>query len=103
MEKRAFIAVVLSLLVLLGYQEWVTRYYGTPAPPAPAVQEPEKTTPKEQSPPIAQTTIAPAKPAVAASTVSGQSVRDVRIDTEKYVAVFTNRGARLKSFEFKNY
>ena len=102
MEKRAFIAVVLSLLVLLGYQEWMTRYYPTPAP-TPGVQEPDKPPTKEPSPPITQTTIAPVKPSVAGPSVSNQSARDIRIETDKYVAVFTNRGARLKSFDFKNY
>jgi len=34
MEKRALIAVVLSLLILIVYQEWIARQYGTPPPPA---------------------------------------------------------------------
>ena len=33
----------------------------------------------------------------------GQPARDIKIETENYVAVFTTAGARLKSFQFKKY
>ena len=37
MEKRAFLAVALSLLVLVLYQAWISQRYGTaPSPPPPA-------------------------------------------------------------------
>ncbi|MGH7770944.1 MAG: hypothetical protein ACREQA_01760, partial [Candidatus Binatia bacterium] len=42
MEKRALIAIVLSLLILIIYQEWVTRQYGTPPPPEQEIKEKEK-------------------------------------------------------------
>src|SRR5215467_7979706 len=97
MEKRAFIAVVLSLLVLLGYQEWIARYYGAPVPPpAPVKEEAEK----NPLPPPSVATPAPSAPVKAPTS---QSVRDIRVETDNYVAVFTNQGARLKSFTFKHY
>src|SRR5215467_2234789 len=100
MEKRAFIAVVLSLLVLLVYQEWIARYYGAPVPPpSPAKQEPEKTV----SPPaLAPTTLAPIPP-VKVSSSPPTGIKEVQIETDNYVAIFTNQGARLKSFKFKHY
>src|ERR1700741_4020586 len=97
MEKRAFIAVVLSLLVLLGYQEWIARYYSAPVPPPPPVkQEPEKT-------PSPAPTVATQPPSEPIKVPVSQNVRDVRVETDNYVAVFTNQGARLKSFTFKHY
>ena len=99
MEKRAFIAVALSLLILVLYQEWVSRYYGTP-PPAQntATREPEKTAPSvpPPAPPVAQVAPPTAIPA-------GQPGTEIRVDTENYVALFTTRGARLKSFKLKKY
>jgi hypothetical protein len=29
--------------------------------------------------------------------------RDIRVETDNYIALFTTQGARLKSFQFKNY
>jgi YidC/Oxa1 family membrane protein insertase len=97
MEKRAFIAVVLSLLVLLGYQEWIARYYGAPVPPpTPVKQETEK--PAASAPTVpAQVSSAPVKLPVS------QGTQEIRVETDNYVALFTNQGARLKSFKFKHY
>ena len=100
MEKRALIAVVISLLILVLYQEWVTRYYGAP-PPVQENQQVEKTAEK----------VAPAAPkpqpkveaAKAPAPVKPQGVKEVKVETDHYVAVFTSQGARLKSFKFKQY
>ena len=98
MEKRAFIAVILSLLVLLGYQEWVARYYTAPqSPPSPAKEEPEKTV---AAAPAALPALVPSAPV---KVPASQGVKDVRVETDNYVALFTNQGGRLKSFKFKNY
>jgi YidC/Oxa1 family membrane protein insertase len=98
MEKRAFIAVVLSLLVLLVYQEWITRYYGEPVPaPSPAKQEVEKTNSPKQTAPATESPTAPIR------APSNLGSKEIRVETDNYVAIFTTRGARLKSFEFKNY
>src|SRR5215510_12111678 len=68
MDKRAFLAIALSILILVIYQEWMTRYYGTPAPAPPS-----------------------------------KEVKEINIETDNYIAVFTNQGARLKSLKFKKY
>jgi YidC/Oxa1 family membrane protein insertase len=100
MEKRAFLAVALSLLILVVYQEWIARYYGTPPPPPPpAPQEAEK--PKAPTPVAPPPAAQPTAPALAPST--GQQAREIKVETDQYVAVFTTHGARLKSFKFKKY
>ena len=35
--------------------------------------------------------------------VAEQSERDIRVETDDVIAVFTNRGARLKSWRLKHY
>jgi YidC/Oxa1 family membrane protein insertase len=98
MDKRAFLAIALSILILVIYQEWLMRYYG----PAPSAPESAKEAPEKAPTP------APAAPAPAAQTkpapvpVSRQAM-DVRVETDNYVALLTNQGARLKSFKFKKY
>jgi YidC/Oxa1 family membrane protein insertase len=100
MDKRAFLAIALSILILVVYQEWVTRYYGTPTPvPEAEKKEPEKT------PAASQPQQAPPAPAQAKSvpTPVNREAKDIRVETDNYVAVFTNQGARLKSFTFKKF
>ncbi len=100
MEKRAFIAVALSLLILLAYQEWMSRYYGSPPPtPTSTPKETEKSLP----PP------APAVPSVTPESVppnlksTERQGREIQVETDNYVALFTTQGARLKSFQLKKY
>ncbi len=97
MEKRALIAVVLSLLILIIYQELVVRYFGTPSPPArekKQVEEPVAPPPKIHEKPREIETLAAPKE---------RRIKEVTVDTELYVAVFTSQGARLKSFILKHY
>jgi YidC/Oxa1 family membrane protein insertase len=95
MDKRAFLGIALSILVLMLYQEWVTRYYGTP----PVPPEAEKIEPVP-APPTSQTApVAPVPDKVTAS----RDAKDIRVETDNYVALLTNQGARLKSFKLKNY
>ncbi|MEX0806474.1 MAG: membrane protein insertase YidC [Candidatus Binatia bacterium] len=104
MEKRAFLAIALSLLVLVLYQEWITRQYGTTPPPPQQVEktEPGKPQTAESVPPSVSSPSAAAeiKPV---QTPAGQPAKDIRIETDNYVAVLTSQGARLKSFKFKHY
>ena len=98
MDKRAFLGIALSILVLMLYQEWVARYYGTPDPPPEA----EKKEPSP-APAVSQTVpVAPAPGKVEALPASREA-KDIRVETDNYVALFTNQGARLKSFKFKKY
>ncbi|HEY3165660.1 MAG TPA: membrane protein insertase YidC, partial [Candidatus Binatia bacterium] len=105
MDKRAIIGIALSILVLVVYQEVVTRYYG--APPAGPAPLQEKNGGAEKSP-TGQTTAAPSVPAPAAQSTpapvsSARSAKDVTVETDNYVAVFTTQGARLKSFKLTRF
>src|SRR5439155_26203944 len=98
MEKRAFLAIALSILVLVIYQEWVTRYYGVPPPPykCPIKQETERSAPPQPTAPAPVTLSAPA-------VQTAKAAKDIKFETDNYVAIFTTQGARLKSFKFKKY
>ena len=100
MDKRAFLAIALSILILVIYQEWMTRYYGTPTvAPEAEKKEAEKAPAAEQLKPapasVPQTKPVPAPPS--------KEVKEINVETDNYIAVFTNQGARLKSFKFKKY
>ena len=103
MEKRAFIAVIISILVIILYQEYMRRFYSPVAPPAKetATRPPEAPPAPRvapQPPPVA--TAAPAEPA---RNVPAVPIREVTVDTPDYIARFTSQGARLTSFRLKRY
>ncbi len=99
MDKRTILAIAISIAVLVIYQEWVSRYYGVPPTPSPTKKEIEK--PIKPAP--HRTTQNSAVPIPLAPLPNGPRATDVTVNTDNFIAVFTTRGARLKSFKFKNY
>jgi YidC/Oxa1 family membrane protein insertase len=102
MDKRALIGIALSVLVLVAYQEFISRYYGPPPTvPAPAAEKMDTAAPPSGAAPATPSAV---PPQVAPAIVPpDQAVRNVQVETDNYIAVFTSQGARLKSFKFKNY
>jgi YidC/Oxa1 family membrane protein insertase len=83
---------------LVAWQEWISRYYpAAPEPQPPAQQQAPQSPPAQQTPAPAVSSPAPAPPVVT------QAAKEIKVETDDYVAVFTTRGARLKSYQFKNY
>ena len=106
MEKRVLLAVVLSLAVLYVFQALFVR--PVPKPPggtntaqAPAAAAPTPTSATASPPPPPEPV---AEPGPAAATLLGDTEEhEVRIENQNVIAVFTNRGARLKSWRLKRY
>jgi len=113
MEKRLILAIVLSLLVLMGYQYFVGKVNkpvtvpvetssAAPAASVPgtagAVRESKPDTPAEAKPAPAE-----ALPAPDLGTVAGQAEMDIVVETSLYKAVWTNKGGVLKSWQLKNH
>jgi YidC/Oxa1 family membrane protein insertase len=104
MDKRALIGITLSVLVLIAYQQFINHYYG-----APPTESPAPTSVKSDAEKTSTAAPAPVVPAGAPSQAApvelgaGQSAREIRVETDNYLAVFTSQGARLKSFKFKKY
>jgi YidC/Oxa1 family membrane protein insertase len=99
MERRVFLAILLSFVVLFGYQAFFA-----PAPvPIPAVPIPAQ--PAAQTPGITAVQPAPATPQgpAPAALVADAEARDIVVDTDTVRAVFNTRGAVLTSWRLKRY
>ena len=104
MEKRLLVAILLSFLVLYAYQVFVQK---------PAMEKAKREAPVAAAAPggaaggaaqQAAIAAAPAAPVVlAAPLVADREERDIVVETRALRAVFTNRGARLKSWQLKTY
>ncbi|HKR65911.1 MAG TPA: membrane protein insertase YidC, partial [Thermoanaerobaculia bacterium] len=117
MEKRIFLAIVISLAILLGWASLAPKLFPElvkkPQPQKPVatntVTTTSGTTPSATttSSAPAQTTTATSTPTVAAAPpaapIAGARVQTSVYDTPEYRAVFTNRGAQLTSFTLKSY
>ncbi|HVO83765.1 MAG TPA: membrane protein insertase YidC, partial [Syntrophobacteria bacterium] len=109
MEKRALLAIVLSMLVFLAYQMFFApdeKTKRTAKPPATAQKVQEVPGAEQQKTPPAPTAtpLAPAvTPPPALQAPPAHSARDVVVETPLYTAVFTETGGRLKSLGLKQY
>src|SRR5438128_1832683 len=107
MERRVLLAIFLSFVVLYVYQQLVVKPVPKPADATPARAE-NPTTPTPQPtasaarPPEAGTAAESNVPS-ATALVGDTTERDVRVETGDVIAVFTNRGARLRSWRLKHY
>jgi YidC/Oxa1 family membrane protein insertase len=97
MERRALIAVVVSLVILIAYQELAVRWLAPrQLPGAPEEVEP----PPAPSPAEHEEVAEPEPQAVPAPAAEGEKVD---VETDLYRAVFTSVGARLESLQLKRY
>src|SRR6266576_4900800 len=112
MERRVLLAIFLAFLVLYVWQALFVKPVPKPVPgpiapvtetaPAPGPTAEGSSAPAPGSP---LTPGGGAKPAIspAAPLVADTAEHDVRVETRDVIAVFTNRGARLKSWRLKHY
>jgi YidC/Oxa1 family membrane protein insertase len=106
-EKRALIAVVLSIAFLMFYQQFFM------PPPVPQKKEPPRAAAEKTAPAISDKT-AGDKPAAGGSRVetlverqasdeASSAEKLVTVETTLYSAVFSSRGGVIKSFRLKEY
>jgi YidC/Oxa1 family membrane protein insertase len=98
MEKRVLLAVSLSFVVLVLYQTLFVK------------QPPRRAAPPPPAPPAAATIAPPSPPAdqdsastAATGIVSDDAEREIVVESPLVRAVFSNRGAELKSWQLKKY
>jgi len=106
MERRVLVAVILSFLVLYGYQALFV-----PPPPPSSTPEGQPATPAAQAPspppppapaPVPDTVTA--APTVTVPTVIGENAeREIVVDTATVVATLSNRGGRIVRWQLKQY
>ena len=107
MEKRAFIAVILSLLVLFLYQYLVDKNKKMPATkevPQTEVTEPKKEglegmSREERILPETMSKMSLVK----VQKITQKEEKEITVTTDLYTAVFTTRGAKLKSWKLQKY
>src|SRR5262245_23926119 len=105
-ERRVLLAIFLAFIVLYAWQALFVK--PAPKPPVTPVQttvarpEVAPTAPPASAP--AEKPEQPATPAAVSVAIVGETgERDIRVETADVIAVFTNRGARLKSWRLKHY
>jgi len=114
MEKRLIAATVLSFLILVGWQLLFVkpRLQNRPKPveaaaaaAEPSEAEAEKPLAKAPAEGPAAGPAAPvaARPAAATAAVQAESETETVVETSLYRAVWSNRGAVLKSFQLKKH
>ncbi|MDO9559617.1 MAG: membrane protein insertase YidC [Syntrophales bacterium] len=103
MDKKALIAIVLSVLVVFIYQT----YFAPPPPP----KQPDTTIKETPAAPAARQAMAPAPERKAPAPAKAKQAavaavipeKEIAVDTKLYKAVFTTKGGTLKSFKLKDY
>ena len=109
MERRVLFAIFLCFLVLYLWQALFVKPVPRPAAGAdrrrqPAPRRRARRRDRGASTAAAGADAAPRRPAATAAPVVGETAeRDIRVETDDVIAVFTNRGARLKSWRLKHY
>jgi len=103
MERRVLVAIVLCFLVLYLWQAlFVPPLEQPPAGSVATVPSTGATSPAV-SVPAAPPPAVEASGRSASALISETSEREVRLETPRVVAVFTNRGARLKGWTLKSH
>ena len=103
MEKRVLLAVVLSFVVLYGYQALFPPPKPQPAarPPQPAAPAATPSSPNLERPATPAATPAPAT--TSQPVVAADREREVVVESDAVRAVFSTRGAVLTSWRLKKY
>ncbi|ACM22175.1 preprotein translocase subunit YidC [Geotalea daltonii FRC-32] len=96
MEKRVVIAVILSIVVLYAFSYMF---------PPPVANQKEKAGPVaavQSQPSSAKLSAIDSVPA-AATPQAGLAARNIVVDTDLFIAVFSTKGGGLQSFQLKHY
>jgi len=118
MEKRLFIAIICSIVFLIGWGALAPKFFpglARKVPESRSTQTPKasdtaSSTDKVSAPVASSSETTPAgaaaTPVISArpiAPVSATSSREVVVDSPDFVARFSNRGAQLVSFKLKRY
>jgi YidC/Oxa1 family membrane protein insertase len=101
---RAFLAILISFVILLGYQYFFVGF----DKPAPVAEKQEQTAPAQrqetQTPPPQQAATVPEMAKAATAAVQyDRTPKEITVDTDLYTLIITEDGAAVKSFVLKNY
>ena len=98
-NKNTIIALILMLVVWIGFS-----FLNPPSPPAPTEDPVVQEQRTDSGEVFVQTTPArPAPPRPVETPEVPRNVREIKVENDKFRALFTNAGARLKSLQLKEY
>ncbi len=101
MDKRAFLAIMLSVAVILAWQAFFAK-----KPPQQQPESARQETGVKEKPAVktaAPGHVTPVKTRTALSKPVMGTEKDIPVETSLYKAVFTTKGGSLKSYKLKNY
>ncbi len=110
--QRALLAIVISFVILFGYQYL---FVGFNPPPEETTQQPVETAQKQQAPapspnvqqtapaPAAGQPLQPAPQTVQPVPPPSKLVKDVLVETDRYSAIISGYGGAIKSFMLKDH
>jgi len=101
MDKRALLAIVLTFLVIFFWGIIQSHFF----PPSP-VEQPQKEVKEVKKEEVVSAEKKDIKPPKEAKPLSKPRVvpkKEISVETQNYLAVFTNENARLKQFKLKHY
>jgi YidC/Oxa1 family membrane protein insertase len=103
-NKRAFLAIVLSFIILLGYQYFFVGF----GPKKTAEDNKQGTNTEQVTSPAAEKSEAvqggvPSAPAFTKPKAIDHNARQITVDTDLYTAVFSEQGGTLQGFVLKDY
>lgn len=102
MEKRALLALGLSALILIG---WLYLFPPPKSTPSREPLAPPQESPAAPAPAPAVETKPAAEPGAAApkAAVAAEAIEEVRVSTQRFEVVLTNKGGRVVSWRLKDY
>lgn len=106
---RTFLAIILSFLILIGYQYFFVGFGPSEVPVEESTTQVQTVTPSTPAPAPAQIAATPSGDATAQATASeamerpARDARNLLIDTDFYTATLSEEGGTLTSFILKDY
>ncbi|MCX5833879.1 MAG: membrane protein insertase YidC [Deltaproteobacteria bacterium] len=101
MQKRMVLAIVLSFIIVFVYQYYFAKNIATKK--QEDAQKQETVTTEQSSPAPRAAPAVKAAPKSISVQKSQAGMRDIRVETPLYIAVFTTKGGALKSLKLKDY
>ena len=100
MERRALAAIVLSVLVIFGYQ-WYAGKNAPPQPLKPSGAMESQVVPRDTISRTRETTFPVSS--IQPSPLPSVEEKETLVETERFIITFTNIGGSIKKIELKDY
>ena len=100
---RAFLAIIISFVILITYQYFFVGFEQEPVPAQNGEVAQQQTVAPQSQPVIQQPLVQQPVPAPAAAVAPARAAKEFTFDTDLYTAVVTEGGGAIKSFVLKQH